>query len=347
MRMHRYLLIFGLLLIMLSGCGKEPRLTAYEARYLDCFDTVTSVTISAESEAAFQELDTMLHEELRRYHQLFDIYNSYDGINNIKTINDNAGIQPVKVDEDIIRLLELSVEQYKETDGMVNVAMGSVLSVWHDYRDAGMKKPEQAKAPEMELLRRADRYTDIDQIVIDKKASTVFLPESSMKLDVGAIAKGYAVEKVCERLREQGVTSAMLSAGGNVRTIGVRADGKPWRIGIQNPDTGSKVPYLHVVALQDMSLVTSGSYQRFYEVDGKRYHHIINPETLMPEDQYASVTILCQNSATADALSTAVFNLSLEKGRELVEGLENTEAIWVMPDGSEVVSSGFEAYLDE
>lgn len=167
-----------------------------------------------------------------------------------------------------------------------------------------------------------------------------------MRLDVGAVAKGYAAQKLAETLKAEGVEHALLSLGGNVAAIGIRGDKKPWRVGVQNPDLKSSEPYLHVVDLENMSLVTSGTYQRFYEVDGKRYHHIINPDTLMPWDMYQSVTILTPDSAMADALSTAVFNMELEQGMALIESMENTEALWVLADGSEVESSGFGAFTE-
>lgn len=138
--------------------------------------------------------------------------------------------------------------------------------------------------------------------------------DEDMSLDVGAIAKGYATKCLAEKLKEAGVTSALLSLGGNVETIGTKADGKPWRVGVQNPDTSAAKAYLHVLKLTDTCLVTSGTYQRYYEVDGVRYHHIIDQDTLMPENTYDSVTILCNDSARADALSTAVFNMDPETG---------------------------------
>lgn len=336
-----------LLIMAVSGCAGEKTLKEYEVKYLDCFDTITTVTVCMENEAKFRELEPELHELLQKYHMLFDIYNNYDGINNMKTINDNAGIKPVKVDREILNLLEFSADAYELTDGKVNVAMGSVLEIWHNYRTAGMQKPDLARVPDRSELEQADRYTDIGRVKIARNASTVYLTESSMKLDVGAVAKGYAVGKLCELLKERGVDSAIVSAGGNVQTMGTRADGTPWRVGIQNPDTSSRNMYLHALRLEDMSLVTSGTYQRFYTVDGERYHHIINPDTLMPWNEYQAVTILCRDSAMADALSTAVFNMPLEQGQALIESMEDTEAIWVMPDGKEVTSSGFNAYLDD
>lgn len=346
-RRFGWLAAVALLIMAVSGCAGEKKLKEYEVKYLDCFDTITTVTVCMESEEKFRELEPELHELLQKYHMLFDIYNNYDGVNNIKTINDNAGIKPVKVDREILKLLEFAADTYQLTDGKVNVAMGSVLEIWHDYRSAGMQKPELAQIPDRSELELADRYTDIGKMKIAHNASTVYLADSSMKLDVGAVAKGYAVGKLCELLKARGVSSAIVSAGGNVQTLGMRADGTPWRVGIQNPDTSSRNVYLHALRLEDMSLVTSGTYQRFYTVDGVRYHHIINPDTLMPWNEYQAVTILCRDSAMADALSTAVFNMSLAQGQALIESMKDTEAIWVMPDGKEVFSSGFSAYLDD
>ncbi|MDD3251487.1 MAG: FAD:protein FMN transferase [Lachnospiraceae bacterium] len=332
----------------LSGCsGKEKPLEAFDVQYMDYFDTFTTVTIYAEDQKQFDGYTEILQENLEYYHRLFDIYNNYDDMNNIKTINDNAGITPVQVDQEILDLLEFARSEYQVTGGKMNVAMGSVLSIWHDYREMASENPELAQVPPMNELVEADKYTDIGQLQVDETASTVYLPVREMKLDVGAIAKGYATQRITDKLREAGVTSALLNVGGNVETIGKRGDGKDWKVGVQNPDTSSNQNYLNVVKLDDLALVTSGTYQRFYEVDGVRYHHIINPDTLMPWNEYGSVTILCRDGGRADALSTAVFNMKLEDGKKLIESLEGVEAIWVLPDGTEVQSSGVKAFLVE
>lgn len=334
-----------LLALLLTGCAQAEQKKEFDVQYFDYFDTFTSFTVFAEDEKQFQEYAGLFQSELESYHQMFDIYRSYDGLNNIKTINDNAGITPVQADEEILRLLEFSLEEYEQTDGKVNVAMGSVLSVWHDYREDGLANPGRAQIPDFWTLQKAAEHTDIGKVQIDREKSTVYLSDPAMSLDVGAVAKGYAAQRICEKLREAGVTSALVSIGGNVQTIGVKGDGKPWRVGIQNPDTSSSKSYLHALNLQDQALVTSGTYQRYYEVDGVRYHHIIDPETLMPRQDLASVTVLCPDGERADALSTAVFNMELEKGIEFVESLESVEAFWVCEDGSQVYSSGFEKYM--
>lgn len=333
---------------LLSGCSAEEKpLEKFDVQYLDYFDTITSITVYAEDEKQWEEYQTALKDSLQRYHQMFDIYHNYQGINNIKTVNDHAGISPVEVDPDLLGLLKFSEELCDKTDGKVNVAMGSVLSIWHDYRTSAMDQPDSAGIPDMTELQAAAEHTDIHQMELDETKGTVFLPDPVMQLDVGAVAKGYTAQLICDDLRERGVTSALVSIGGNVQTIGRRSDGKPWRVGIQNPDTRSSNPYLHAVELEDLALVTSGVYQRYYEVDGVRYHHIINPDTLMPWWEYQSVTILCKDGRAADALSTAVFNMGLDEGKALIESMEDTEAFWVMPDGTEICSSGFEQYVKD
>lgn len=331
--------------IAISGCGQaKPQLKEYSKQYFDYFDTFSSITIYAEGEEQFQEYEEMVQSQLKHYHQLFDIYEEYDGIANVRTINEAAGHEPVTVEPDILELLEQSERMYDLTGGKVNPALGSVLQIWHEARMSGMEKPETAKLPDMEILRMAAEHTDIHKIEIERDKNLIYLPDEEMRLDVGAVAKGYAAHKICEKLRECGVSSALVNLGGNVQTIGTKPNGQSWRVGVQNPDTTSQNGYLHAVKLEDMALVTSGNYQRFFEVDGKRYHHIIDPDTLMPKDTFAGVTILAKDGMMADALSTAVFNMELEKGQELIESLTDVEAIWVYSDGTEVCSSGFQMY---
>ena len=156
--------------------------------------------------------------------------------------------------------------------------------------------------------------------------------------------KDLVVEMVARKLEEQGVTGFVLNVGGNVRTIGTKGDGDKWVVGIENPADDEEKPYLAYLGLAGEALVTSGSYQRYYLVDGKRYHHIIDPDTLMPSEGFTSVSILTGSSADGDALSTALFCMSFEDGLALIESLPNTEAMWVFHNGQEKTSSGFDSY---
>lgn len=331
------------MVLNLAACG-GPEKKRYEGEFLQLFDTATRIIGYSHSKEAFGEYVQQIHDELEIYHQLYDIYNDYEGVNNIKTINDNAGIQPVKVDQRIIDLLLFSREAYAFSEGRMNVALGAVLKIWHDYREAGTEDPESAEVPPMDLLRSAADHVNIEDMIIDEENNTVYLADPEMRLDVGGLAKGYAVEQVSKYIMEQGFTDGLISVGGNVRSFGYKGEEKQlWSIGVQNPDRGSAD--LYTVEITDKSLVTSGDYIRYYTVDGKRYHHIIDPETLMPAEYFTAVTIICRDSGMADALSTMIYNMPFEEGHTYIEGLPDTEAIWVFPDGNTKYSSGFEALL--
>ena len=344
------LILAGVLLITLSACTVKAKKTKYNAYYFDYFDTATTITGYTESKEEFDAVCEEIKAELYDYHRLFDIYTRYEGVNNLVTVNDvkNGAHQEVEVDSRIIDMLTFAKEMHEKTDGKVNVAMGSVLRIWHNYRTWGLDEPESAELPPMEKLKEAEKHTDINDVVIDKEKGTVFLADPEMLLDVGAIAKGYAVERVAEALENKGITSFILNVGGNIRTIGLNGENEPFKAGIENPDTlNEDVPYIEFLELESMSLVTSGNYQRFYTVNGVNYHHIIDPETLMPGTNYLSVSVLTKDSGLGDALSTALFLMSEEEGRALLEEIEGAEAMWVYADGKQSYSKGFEDYTFE
>ncbi len=317
------------------------------ATYMDVFDTVTVITAYGVSEEQFAADTKVLHALLTEYHQLYDIYSAYAGINNLKTVND-AGGEPIKVDSRIVDLLEYGVEAYAKTDGRVNILFGSVLSLWHDSRTAGLAAPDKAALPDAEALAQAAQHTAVSALEINSAAGTVRLTDKAARIDVGALAKGYVTERVAQYAEKTlGWRSALLNIGGNVRAIGgkggVNSD-SPFAIGVQNPDTASAKAYLTTLQVRDMAVVTSGDYQRYYTVDGKRYAHIIDPETLYPAAYMRAVTVICPDSGMADMLSTALFNLPLDKGRALLEKAPDAEAVWVLCDGSVQYSAGFNKY---
>lgn len=342
-------LIIALLLVQsfsLAGCEKTAKLNKFSDYYFDYFDTVTTIVGYEETEEEFKTVCEEIKSLLWEYHQLFTIYNRYEGVNNLVTINDvdDGKHNVVTVDEKIIEMLTFAKEMYAKTNGNVNVAMGSVLKIWHIYRNEGLDDPKNAQLPPIEKLREAAEHTDIENLIIDDENNTVYLADPEMSLDVGAIAKGYAVEKIAEYLEEKGITGYLLNVGGNVCTVGAR-DGKPWNVGIENPDTSNtEKPHIEFLHLQGESVVTSGSYQRFYVVNGENYHHIIDPETLMPGTKYRSVSVLTDDSGLGDAMSTALFLMDYEEGLELVKSMPNVEAMWVLPDGEQRYSDDFKAY---
>ena len=334
-----------LIAILATGCAypqKEQEKTVskkqYTANFLELFDTVTTIIGYAQTEEEFGEITDEIYDKLEKYHQLFDIYHEYEG-NNIKTINDQAGIAPVKVDEEIIELLLECKEYYKVTGGKVNVAMGSVLNLWHEAREDGINNPLEASLPDESALKEASMHCNIDDVVIDEAASTVYITDPDLRLDVGAIAKGWATERVCREAPE----GLLVSVGGNVRATGPKPEGIPWVVGIQTP-WGDHSEYVHTLYVNQESVVTSGDYQRYYTVDGEIYHHLIDPATLYPGKQWKSVSIVCEDSGLADALSTALFLLTKEEGQKLLNQY-NAFACWIDSKEEIYYSEGFESLI--
>ena len=340
--MKRVLCVLLLMSILLTGCAtgqKEPEKKQYNASFLTLFDTLTTVVGKSDSEESFRATSQSIHDALLEYHQLFDIYNDYEGINNLKTVNDNAGIVPVTVDSRIIDLLKDCKDYYELTGGMVNPAMGSVLQLWHVARNDGINDPANAYLPKEEKLNQAAQYMDFSAVILDEAASTVFISDPNVRLDVGAVAKGWSVQRVAETAP----AGLLISVGGNVCATGPKDDsGTPWVVGVQDPNGGDS--YLHTLTVTKGSVVTSGDYQRAYVVDGELYHHIIDPQTCYPSTYWRSVTILCEDSGLADALSTALFLLPLEEGQSLLNKT-GAHAMWVDRNGENFYSPGFEDFI--
>ena len=305
---------------------------------------MVQVVAYARDRQEFEGYYNQIQARFQRLHQLYDTYNDYEGINNLKTVNDRAGKEPVKVDREIIDLLLFAREWHQKTPGQTNIALGPVLKIWHDYRAEGLSNPEKARLPSREELARAAGHTDLDRVIIDEAAGTVYLPDSNMRLDVGAVAKGFATELVAREMMAAGMKSGLISAGGNVRAIGKPLDGKRdrWAIGVQNPDESiaGEEPLVDAIYVNDAAIVTSGDYQRYYIVDGRPYHHIIDPKTLMPAEYYRAVTVVAPDAGVADYLSTELFLLPLEESMALAESLEGVEALWIMKDGSKKFTTG-------
>ncbi len=326
----------------------ENEYTKYSRLALDIFDTEITLIGYTRTQTEFDQAyeDTMAL--LQRFDQVFDAYHGYDGLHNLYYVNRHAAQEPVEVPAELFDLISWCKGQWDAGLRSVNIAMGAVLSVWHSYREAGIANPESAQLPPLELLQEKSLHTDFDRVILDAEKQTVFFSDPEITLDIGAVAKGWAADAVVPYLSEH-MPSFLLSLGGNVYTGEAPRDGRAnWAVGVQDPkpnENGAGGTYLDIVDVRELTVVTSGDYWRYYIVDGQRYHHIIDPETLFPSTKMLSVTIICESSTLADFLSTTLFVLSAEDGLRLIESMDGVEALWVLPDGSEQVSSGMGQYL--
>lgn len=340
------LLLCLLLLTALVGCAEEEQKNEPLGMvYFTYFDTVSYVySYAGDPVELFQERSAGVSRILQEYHQLFDIYHEYTGINNLCTVNRLAGGDPVPVDEKLIEFMVRAREIYEITGGEMNIMMGAVLRPWHDCRTEADSDPQNAKLPDAELLRRAAEHTEFSLLEIDTVHNTLRITDPEASIDVGALGKGYATEKAANYLEEQGITGYVLNIGGNIRIIGTKPDGSGWKTGLRDPFDDGYVTYLD---LSDTSCVTSGNYERFYTVDGKQYHHIIDKDTLMPAEYFPSLVIVCRDSGLADGLSTALFCMPYEEGRAVIEALEGVEALWILDDGDIRYTDGLKDKIKE
>ncbi len=305
----------------------------YTKTFYDAFDTVITLIGYAESEDAFNDLFEKTRDLFVHYHRIYDAYNAYEGVNNLYALNNAPANEPVPVESELMDLILWAGDMQPSLNGRVNIAMGSVLQIWHAYREEG------TALPPMDALLQANQHIDIGSLVPDKENLTITKTDAEVKIDLGAVAKGYTVERAAEMLLDSAMPSFIINAGGNVRCGNKPYNGRDtWSVGIENPDSVGN--WLDLIYVNDMSIVTSGDYQRFYTVDGVRYHHIIDPDTLMPSSFMRSVTIVTEDSGLADLLSTALFNMPYEEGRALIDSLDGTEAYWICPDGQVYLTDG-------
>ena len=295
-------------------------LKRFDKTIYEYFDTITTFTGYCSNKQDYEKYENLVEARMAEYHKLFNNYDEFDGVNNITTINKNAGKKPVKVDEKIIDLIKEGKKWYELTDGDINIAYGSVLSVWSDYREEGLEDKKKARLPKEDELNEKAQHTNIDAIEINEEEKTVFINDENVQIEAGGLAKGYATELIKDELIEKNLPAGLLSVGGDVAIVGENpeeADGK-FKVAIQNPTLSKSDPYSAILSLKNTSVVTSGDYQRYYEVDGKRYHHIIDPKTNFPSTNFKSVSVILDDIAHADALSTALFIKNLEEDRKSV-----------------------------
>ena len=259
-------------------------------------------------------------------------------INNANTseiiaLNNASGKNEVKLSPDTFFVIEKGKEYSQKSGGKFDITIGPVVKLWNIGTD-------YAAVPEEDELAKAVALVDYTKLTLNSEKLTARLEVPGMKVDLGAIAKGYSADEAARILREHGVKHALINLGGNIMAIGGNPNGNPWKIGIQDP-FNPRGDFLGIVPVEDKTVVTSGTYERYFEENGKKYHHILDPATGYPtENNLHSVSIITEKSVDADGLSTTSLLLGLEEGMKMIESIEGTEAIFVTSDKKVYVTSG-------
>ena len=315
-------LLLALLLFACVGCEAQPK-PLQRTDYL--LDTVVTLTLYDAREA---DLDAAF-KEIRRLNDLLDAYAPFSDLGWLQAA---AGLKPVTVASETMELLVFAKDMYERTGGYLDVTVGPLIDLW-DIGNGG-HYPTEAE------LTAARGLLGMDDLILDEANGTAYLARPGMRVDLGALAKGYIADKVKALLLDRGVKSGVIDLGRNILLSGEKPGGAAFSIGVQSPMNSGDL--LRVLALKDKSLVTSGTYERYFEHEGKRYHHVLDPFTGFPADQdLLAVTILSDSSLWGDALSTACLLLGVEQGMALVDSIPDAEALFVRTDGTVVTSAGF------
>ncbi|MEQ6377182.1 FAD:protein FMN transferase [Bacillaceae bacterium S4-13-56] len=342
MKRKTLITVLSLMIMLVAGCSaaqgqsvkllKEPyKQTAF------LMGTVVTVKVYDEEKGAAVE------KAIARIQELANQISPEEQDSEIDIVNDSAGIEPVRVSDDVFRLIKEGKRYSSDADGSFDITIGPLTRLWHiGFDDA--RKPEQS---EIDVVLPKINY---ENVVLNEEEKTVFLKERGMKLDLGAIAKGFIADEAVKVLREENVTTAIVDLGGNIYVMGNNPSGNPWRTGIQDPFS-ARGKTIGIFPASDLSIVTSGVYERYIEVNGVRYHHLLNPADGYPfEGDIAGVSIISKYSIDGDALSTTIFSKGLGDGLKHLENMEGVEAVFVTFDKKVYITKGlknFEITNDE
>ena len=316
------LLLLTSALLFFGGCKKEAMPPQSQLH----LGTVCTINLFDQGST---ELYGQMFQKLKGIEQAFSV-NLPDSA--VSQINQSAGIAPVVVPQEVIYVLQEALRIAERTSGAFDPTIGPLVDLW----DIG---GDNSQVPSQQAIDHARSLVDWRLVEIDSQRGTVYLPKQGMALDLGGIAKGYAADELVAIAQEAGIQQALFDLGGNIYAFGTKADGTPWRVGVKDPAQPGGSPAL-ALAVQDRSVVTSGMYERFFEQEGIRYHHILNPATGYPVwNDIQSVTIVSKSSLLADALSTSVFVLGREKGLALLES-EDAEGVIIGEDNLVYPTSG-------
>lgn len=328
-------IIFCILIILLLGFILYDKFHKSQKEYTSKFfymDTYIYVKIYSDDSKKADKMLKDIEQIYKEYHELTDRYNSYDGIKNIYYIkNNDSDDEYIKLDKRLYDILVYSKEMYDKSDGLLDVSMGNVIDVWKKYRD------NKDGIPSKKELEKVNNSSIDDIVLKDGK-----IKNNHPNIDLGSISKGYTTKIVGQYLKDNKINKFLINAGGNVLT-GDKYRKEEYSIGIEDPDS-SNSDIFKIVSGSNIAVVTSGGYERYYEYNGKKYHHIINPKTLYPTNYMKSVTVITSDSALGDMMSTTLYLMSIEDGKKMVDKMDNVEAIWYTNDNEEITSNGFDKY---
>lgn len=327
------LLTISLLCSLFTGCSNATKKVSKEGFY---FDTIITITLyGTDDEKYINDCFSLASEYENKF-------SSTIKSSEISQINHANGAY-VTVSDDTLELIQDGIAYADESDGRFDIAIGALSDLWNiseiaENLNSSDNEADSSVLPGDESIQKALKH--IDYHAIDINGNQVRLTDPDVKLDLGGIAKGYIADQMRARLRDEGITEGVISLGGNVLTLGEKASGDDYSIGIQKPFAASGTS-LGVIKVKDASVVSSGIYERYYRIGDKIYHHILDTKTGYPvENNLYQVTIISKSSMDGDALSTTCYALGLDEGMKLIEQTKDTEAIFVTEDGKTHCSSG-------
>lgn len=315
------------IIFILSSQTKNTKYKTLEI--YDVFDTYSELTLLGKNtEKALTECNAYLHDADTRW-------SAKNPESEISALNSAAGVSEVALSDDTLDMLEKSVQYSVYTNGFFDITVGSLVNLWDISK---------AQIPSNESITTAIHKTGFNLLEINKENKTAMLSCTGAAVDLGAVAKGYATAELLNILKKNGISSALINLGGNTYALGNRSDGTPWKIGIQDPGDTSRT--IGDLSVYDTSVITSGNYQRYFEKDGVRYHHIINPYTGNPSNSgLLSVTVINRDPFIADILSTACFVIGYKESLPLLRE-SDSKAIFVTEDNTVYYSADLQNNFD-
>lgn len=318
-------------MIVLTGCAelRAPSPSTITKRTQIHMGTLVTITAVTPDKAVGDRAIQAAFDEIKRLEQLLSTWRQDS---ELSRVNAAAGDQPVLVSTETLELVRRGLEIAKLTRGGFNMALGPAIEAW--------SVTDQQHIPDEAELQRLKPLVDWTSIEIDGEKRTIHLPQKGMRIDVGGIGKGYAADRAVEVMKQAGASGGVVALAGDIKTFGRLPESNGFPIGIQHPRQDDGI--VAMIDLQDEAISTAGDYERFFERDGVRYHHILDPQTLRPARRCQSVTIVAKEGIIADGLDTGIFVMGPEEGMALVERLPGIHAIIVDDAGRVTVSSGFQ-----